>query len=381
MFTTRRGIRSWKLVLVSASLLVLRAQESAEPPQALILAASGAHLVRARSELPLSAKPGEILFSGDTLLADGGPATFLSCTAKSQQTISTGADILFEAHGPKVRAGKITGQQPAAGCFLPAMAMAASREMVSQTFQQRFQQLPGAQRSQLTTELAPIDSALRTNPSDVVRRLERAAALERAGLAFDAAEEMKRISNAWPDAGWARSRLFVLEEKGGKNAAAAAPKPPEVEGNTYALLVGVSSFQDSGIVPLQFAHEDALELARLLKSPRAGGIPEDNVVTLASEKATRGAIQSAIETHLKGRAGKDDTVLLFIASHGAVVGKKGFIVAYDSNPQDLATSGIPMDDIRSSSKRSSPASGGCTCMWMSVMPATSARSTPKSTTS
>src|SRR6185369_5539503 len=51
-------------------------------------------------------------------------------------------------------------------------------------------------------------------------------------------------------------------------------------------------------------------------------------------------------THLKSRAGADDTIFLFIASHGAMVGKKGYIVAYDSNPQDLAQSGIPMDDIR-----------------------------------
>ncbi|HXB73220.1 MAG TPA: tetratricopeptide repeat protein [Candidatus Acidoferrales bacterium] len=361
MLTIRLGIRSWKLALVSASLLVLRAQDAPEPPHALILAASGAHLLRAGSELPLSARPGEILFAGDDLRVDGGSATILSCTAKSQQTLSADADLLFEARGPKLRAGKIADTKPATGCFLPpmsraivasqqhagaAMAIEASREIVSQTFQQRLQQLPDAQRSQLGAALAPIDAALSSNPNDAVRRLERAAALDSAGLAFDAAEEMKQVSNIWPDAGWAKSRLFVLEEKGGKNAAAAKPPEPEVEGNTYALLVGISSFQDTSIPSLNFAHADAIELARLLKSPRAGAIPDDNVVTLTNEKATRGAIQSAIETQLKGRAGKNDTILLFIASHGVMVGKKGFIVAYDSNPQDVATSGIPMDDIR-----------------------------------
>ena len=337
------------------------AQGATEPPQALILAASGAQLVRAGSELPLTAKPGEILFAGDSLR---GSATFLACTAKAQQTISADAEVLFEARGSKLRAGKITDTKAAAGCFLPAMpreiiasqqhagaavAVEASREVVAQSFQQRLQQLPEAQRTQLATELAPLDAALASNPSDSVSRLARAAALERAGLAFDAADEMKRVSDAWPDAAWAKSRLFVLEEKGGKKAAAAAP-PPEVEGNTYALLVGISSFQDPNINPLSYAHKDAIELTRLLESPRAGAIPAENIVTLTNEKATRGAIQSAIETHLKGRAGKNDTILLFIASHGAMVPIKekprGFIVAYDSNPQDLASSGIPMDDIR-----------------------------------
>ena len=126
--------------------------------------------------------------------------------------------------------------------------------------------------------------------------------------------------------------------------------PSGAEGQTYALLVGISSFKDERIHPLNFAHLDASELSTLLKSPRAGAIPDDNVVVLTNQGATRSAIQSAIETHLKGRAGKNDTVLLFIASHGASfpVGNtnKGFIVTYDSNPEDLATSGIPMDDIR-----------------------------------
>ena len=125
---------------------------------------------------------------------------------------------------------------------------------------------------------------------------------------------------------------------------------PQVEGQTYAVLVGISRFKDERIRPLNFAHLDAMGvISNLLKSPRAGAIPDDNV-DLTNEAATRSAIQSAIETNLKGRAGKNDTVLLFIASHGAsfAVGNanKGYIVTYDSNPEELATSGIPMDDVR-----------------------------------
>ena len=46
--------------MVSTALLTLHAQQAVEPPQALILAAGGARVVRMGSGLPLSAKPGEI---------------------------------------------------------------------------------------------------------------------------------------------------------------------------------------------------------------------------------------------------------------------------------------------------------------------------------
>jgi len=347
------------LLLISAG--ALHAQTAPEPPQALILAGNGASIVRAGSELPLTAKPGQVLFSGDALK---GAATFLSCTAKSEQTLSADADLLLDLKGAKLRAGKIAATKPADACPLPplrraivasqqhtgaAIAVESSREVVTQTFEQRLQQLPAAQRTQLTAELSPLDAAIAANPRDNVKRLARVAALDRAGLEFDAADEMSRVTKDWPDAAELRSRLFVLQEKGGKDAAA-AKQAPDTPGATYALLVGISSFKDTRIEPLKFAHEDAIELRNLLQSPRAGGIPPENIVLLVNEKATRAAVQDAIETHLKGRAGKNDTVLMFIASHGAAVqvGKsnKGFIVTFDSNPEDLATSGIPMEDVR-----------------------------------
>jgi len=332
------------------------AQESNEAPLALVLAASGAHTLRAGSDLPLSAKPGDILFLGDALRSDGGTVTFLSCAGNTQQTLSPDGDVLFESRAMKLRAGRFSGQKAVAGCHLPAMprsfvasqqdagaAVARQTRLATApgTFEQRVQALPETERAQLMANLPPAD------PNDPLNRLARAAVLENNGLKIDAAEEMRQVAAAWPDAGWARSRLFVLEQ-GSKGVNATEP-PPEAEGQTYALLVGISKFQDERINPLEFADQDAIELTRLIESPRAGNVPPPNLILLTNQQATRAAIQSAIETHLKARAGKNDTVLLFIASHGAtypVDGKqKGFIVTYDSNPEDLSASGIPMDDV------------------------------------
>jgi len=365
--------RPWKSVYALVGLLGLwgpaAAQDSSrdlpEVPLALVVAAKDARMLRAGSELSLSVQPGDLLFAGDSLRSERGFVTFISCTAKTRQTLPPEGDVLFEVRGPKTRAGKVSDESSVAGCFLPALprsivasqqhagaavAREASTAGAAQTLQQRMQQLPEAQRNQIAAGLAPIDAAIRADPGNPLNHLARVEILDRSGLSLDAADEMRMLTQLWPDAGWVRSRLFVLEEKAGKAIVAGGPSEPEVEGNTYVLLVGISSFKDPNIAQLNYAHEDAIELARLIESPRAGEIPADNVMILVNQRATRSAIQSAIETHLKGRAGKNDTILLFIASHGATIptenGNKGFIVTYDSDPQDLATTGIPMDDIR-----------------------------------
>jgi hypothetical protein len=63
--------------------------------------------------------------------------------------------------------------------------------------------------------------------------------------------------------------LFVLEEKAAKEAAASTPPRRKPKGETYALMVGISGFKDPDINPLSFAHQDAIDLTRLLESPRA----------------------------------------------------------------------------------------------------------------
>jgi tetratricopeptide (TPR) repeat protein len=350
--------------LAAAAALLIAVQAAMaqeERPLALVLSATKGSILRSATLSPLSATPGSILFAGDALLSpNDGSVTFVSCLNGLQQTLSAGGDVLFEARDLRVRTGKLTDSKPATGCFLPSLprdivasqqdagatvAREMSRDIPTQSLPQRLQQLPEDRRNQLIAAVAPIDAALRNNPADPIFHLARAELLTQYGLALDAADEMKQVIDAWPDAGWARSRRFTLEKNGARGVQVNPPKPLEA-GTTYALLIGISQFQNPGVQALQFAHADANELTRLLESQRAGGVLPANIVSLVNEHATRGAIQGAIETHLLARAGKGDTVILFIASHGAAFENKGYIVAYDSDPKDLATTGIPMDDIK-----------------------------------
>jgi len=349
----RRAIFGFALWL--SVFLALAARSIAqEPPVALVIAGDGAQAIRAGSGLPMSVKPGELLFAADKLLNGGATLTLVSCYDSKRLTLVPNAELTLDAGPVKVKPGKIVEEKSALGCFLPPLprsivaseqhggaSLAQDRAIDSRTLEQRMQALTEEQRQSLTNDLRPFP---RPDDPDPLSHLARAAVLEKYGLFPDAVEEMRRVSAAWPDAAWARSRLFILEEKMPR-----PPPPPEEEGETFALLIGISSFQDRRIPALQFAHEDAINLSQMLHSARGGGIPSENIVLLTNEKATTNAIRDAIETHLKGRAKKNDTVLLFIASHGAVVPvknrDKGFVITYDTSAEDPAASAIPMDDI------------------------------------
>ena len=145
---------------------------------------------------------------------------------------------------------------------------------------------------------------------------------------------------------WLKSKVFELEQTLATQAAAVAATA--AGGNTYALLVGVSKYQKPEL-SLQYAHADAADFARLLQSPRGGGVPKENVLLLTDEHATLAAIRNGFQDFLKRRATKKDTVIILVAGHGTVE-KPGsgaaYILGYDSDPQDLASTGLPVGELQ-----------------------------------
>jgi tetratricopeptide (TPR) repeat protein len=337
-----------------------------ESPLGLVLSATHVDLLRAGFSTPLPAKPGDILFAGDGLKSfagDGlkskdGSARFLFCPDNMLLEISGSAEIYFEIAQLKVRAGALAGSKPASGCALPPMdrliapgqqdggaeASRALYESRTGSLDQRIGGLAPAARQALQAELDPIDRGL-ASAADPVLHLAKAAALEKHGLLFDAADEMRTVVSQWPDAAWARSRLFKLEARGIALAQPTVPEEKNPGENVFALLIGISSFQSDQIRPLEFADADAIELRELLLSPRGGGLPPGNIKLLTNGQATAGAIRSAIDSHLKGRH-SNDTVLLFVASHGTALANRGYIITWDTHPEDVASTAISMEDIR-----------------------------------
>jgi Flp pilus assembly protein TadD/uncharacterized caspase-like protein len=202
---------------------------------------------------------------------------------------------------------------------------------------QRIDQLPPERRADARREL---DAT--ANLQDLAGRVARAVTLEKYGFNVDAIAEYRAILDAWPDAMWAESRIFA----DGQSARGVRSLTASGTGKTYALLVGISSYEDKTVPALQFAHADAELLAQHLRSPRGGSLSDREITVLLNEKATIAAMRNAIHSLLQRKVEKQDTVLLFFAAHGMSTGKDGYILAHDSDPQDLKDTALSMSEVQ-----------------------------------
>src|ERR1041385_7098559 len=348
------------LLLSSMPLTAQRAAQEKEQPVALVLESGGGRVIRPGSELSLSVMPGELLFAGDALLSIERPVTFAFCPEKNSQKLNPGGRVVFQTAQVQVQAGALSDRQPVPACLLPMVERnpSATRSHYGETrtrsleapglqtgsVESRIAALPTDQRSALMAELEPISRALAANPQDRTAQLARATLLDKYGLHQDAGQQFADLSKSWSGADW--TRQLIHEE----------PSPASREdtsrpARTYALVVGISKYERlSEDEQLEFAHADAETFADYLKSPRGGGLAPENISLLVNEQATTSAIRTAIESYLKARAGKNDTLILFMAAHGTVAdtpnGREAFIVTYDTDPQDLASTALPMADVQ-----------------------------------
>jgi uncharacterized caspase-like protein len=130
-----------------------------------------------------------------------------------------------------------------------------------------------------------------------------------------------------------------------------APAPMRAaagSGKTYALVVGISKYQKLPTEAwLQYPDADAKALSQHLASPRGGGVPADQMLLLINEQATTAAVREGLKTFLKTRPGSNDTVFILIAGHGTVDNTGAYILTYDSDPQNLAGTALPMAELHS----------------------------------
>ncbi len=103
--------------------------------------------------------------------------------------------------------------------------------------------------------------------------------------------------------------------------------------NTYAVVVGISDYQDKDISDLQYADKDAEAFANYLRSPAGGSLDGDHLHLLINEQATAGRIAEALDDLIE-KAKKDDQVIIYFSGHGDVEGKKltkpGFLLCWDA---------------------------------------------------
>src|SRR6202521_4645558 len=149
------------------------AGDTKEEPVGLILSSAGSKLLRADTETPLAARPGDLLFSGDGLKTETGSTSFLFCPSKAIITLGPSGEVRLDAKATKVKTGKIS-EQPARSCTLPQtlrVAVASQQHYgVSMTRGVNKAEVPPTPHDKLPAdvqaEIAPSEAALAANAKD-----------------------------------------------------------------------------------------------------------------------------------------------------------------------------------------------------------------------
>jgi hypothetical protein len=122
----------------------------------------------------------------------------------------------------------------------------------------------------------------------------------------------------------------------------------------WAVLIGVSSYRDSRIPSLRYAHRDAQAFHDWLVSPEGGEYAPDRVKLLLDEHATFENIREALFTWLK-QATEEDMVVIYFSGHGSPESPDAldnlFLLPYDADYDKIRTTGFPMWDIETALKR------------------------------
>jgi len=111
---------------------------------------------------------------------------------------------------------------------------------------------------------------------------------------------------------------------------------------TYAVVVGISDYQDPKIPDLRFADKDAIAFANYLKSPDGGRVKVENIKLLVNNGATAGRVLSALFWVLEAsKAG--DKFIFYFNGHGDLEKEppfqSGYLLCWDTPPRDYMAGG------------------------------------------
>lgn len=115
----------------------------------------------------------------------------------------------------------------------------------------------------------------------------------------------------------------------------------------WALIVGISNFKDSSI-NLHYCAKDAKDFSDFLINEK--NFAPDHVQLLTDSTATRANILSLLGSRWLPRVAEpDDLVVIYFSSHGSPssldVGGVNYLVAHDTDVNDLYVTGIAMQDL------------------------------------
>ncbi|TNE46839.1 MAG: hypothetical protein EP344_19955 [Bacteroidetes bacterium] len=125
------------------------------------------------------------------------------------------------------------------------------------------------------------------------------------------------------------------QERGATPSNHTAIQPSNHPTNTYAVVVGISNYQDEGIPDLRFADWDAEAFASFLRSPAGGNLDDDHLKVLINENATAGQLANVLYW-LVEVCQEGDHAIIYFSGHGDAETKfrnqPGFLLCWDAPP-------------------------------------------------
>ncbi len=121
-------------------------------------------------------------------------------------------------------------------------------------------------------------------------------------------------------------------------------------GRKFAAIIGVSryQFQDAGLNDLQYADADARAVRDFLLQPNGGGFKKSDISYMENSGATTDAVRDAL-TQLLPRAGPNDLVFIYIASHGSpdpFEPQKLYFLMNDTKVASMPKTGLGMFELQ-----------------------------------
>ncbi|MBK8643917.1 MAG: tetratricopeptide repeat protein [Saprospiraceae bacterium] len=104
-------------------------------------------------------------------------------------------------------------------------------------------------------------------------------------------------------------------------------------GATYAVVVGISDYQDNDIPDLRYADKDAEAFANFLRSEAGGKLDKDHLKMLLNKEATMAQFANALDW-LWENVKEGDQAIIYFSGHGDVEKKSltqpGFLLCWDA---------------------------------------------------
>jgi Flp pilus assembly protein TadD len=315
-------------------------------PVGFVSAASGGSLIQSGMKTSIAAKAGDFLFEGDRLTGAPGSITFFFCGEKGEgYRIALGGPVMLTREPPAGKSERVDL------CSMPKVERWPSVAVLPDVrnrlapragLPDRIRQLPSEERTRL-------EALSRMDLTDPRLKLAFGVKLQESGLLQDAAWQYLDLAEKWP--AQPRLRKLVFDLVNAPSAAREIVHPEQKTtkqdagaGKTYALVIGISKYEQQNIPNLRFAANDAKDFAAYLRTDRGAAA---EVVELIDSQATSGAIRQSFNALYK-KAGPRDAVVLLVAAHGDMDPARNIpmVITHRANPQDLTINAFPMSEIQ-----------------------------------